>query len=129
MPPASFTSDIPAQPEQADTLFLLNIFGGMIYPQRTVETIIGRELLMGSSLYREAEELGRLSARREDILAILGVRFGAETTEHFREAVDALEDVNQLAELHLLAARCADAEEFGQALAASAAARPRRRRR
>jgi hypothetical protein len=71
-----------------------------------------------------------LETRRADTLAVLEERLGARAAAQVAGAVNALEDLELLDRLHRLAVRCADIDEFRQALesATSQPAAPRRRR-
>jgi hypothetical protein len=121
-----------ARSEQADDLFLLSIFGGLAYRNLNIRTLLGREIMMDSPIYREAVEEGRLHQARADVLDLLEVRFGSPPPPGLSDALGAVEDETRLRELHRLAALCTSPDEVVRALAtppARPARRPRSRRR
>jgi hypothetical protein len=124
---AAIRARVPVGTQQADDMFLLSVFGGMMSSRQFVEEIVGREVLMASSLVQEVEQLAQIRTMRADVLAALEVRLGSAVAERFRQAIDSQTKVTRLRDLHRAAILCKDADEFAQALAAAKPV-PRRRR-
>ncbi len=126
---AVIREQITSGPEQADALFLLSVFGNIADRRFDAAALIGREIMMESKVLRDVERNGQLKQVRQDVLRVLAVRFDPTTAESFAERVGEFDDLDQLADLHLLAIRCTSPEEFRAALTEPSRSRPTRRRR
>jgi hypothetical protein len=111
--------------ERADLLTILSIFGRLAYPDFNVIDIIGRQTMRESPLYQEILDEGRVEKARADVLAVLEECFDVRTAAAFAEAVNGLNDLDRLDQLHRLAVRCQTIDEFRAGLEA-AQAPPRR---
>jgi hypothetical protein len=69
-----------------------------------------------SPFYQQLFEEGQRNTRRTDILYVLGLRFGVKAVKEFEEAVNRVEDLEQLSELHKLAAICRRISRFRSAI-------------
>jgi hypothetical protein len=125
----SIRQRVHGQTEQADALFLLSIFGSLADRRLDTEAIIGSEVMMESPVWRKAIERGQREAHQRDVLDLLEDRFGVDAVRAVADAVNALEDVKHLRTLNLVAARCADLDEFRRAVATPPARATRGRRR
>jgi hypothetical protein len=114
---AAIERQLPDEVEQANGLYLLDLFGGLAYSRLDVGGIIGREKMKLSRFGKEMKEEGRQEARRLDILDILEDRFGAGVRGEFETAVNAIADFDELGRLVLLAGKVADVDSFRRALA------------
>ncbi len=112
----------PGEPRQ-DALASLRIFAGTVHRAEVVHRILGGGAQMIDSpvfaeFVEEGRALGRLEARRSDIVAVLEARFGpvpAAITAH----VDRLTDLALLSSHNRRAAVVASLEAFAQELAAA----------
>jgi hypothetical protein len=111
---------VTAQGERADALALLSIFGELAYPRLDIERIIGSEVMYESRFLRRVRQEGALETRRADVLQALEVRLGKSAAEEFAAAVGAIDDLETLGQLHGVAIRCANPDEFRTALQAHA---------
>ncbi len=75
-----------------------------------------RESPFVQEMLAEGRGEGSLITRRADILAVLGSRFGVEAAAEFTEPINSLQDLDQLAELLLVAAKCRGVTGFRRAL-------------
>ena len=71
----------------------------------------GKQAMIESPLLKELTDEARAEARQEDILKILGGRFGA-VPDDLAEAVRALDDEKRLGEAVTVAVQCQDLEAF-----------------
>jgi hypothetical protein len=122
-------SSVADSGRRAELLTVLGIFGKLVHPDIHPFDIIGRQLMHESLFVQEIMDEGRKEIRRADTLIVLEERFGAEAAASVTEAVNALEDLQQLDQLHRLAIKCPTVEDFREALSAAAQPQPARRRR
>lgn len=112
----------------ADSLFILNIFGGLAYPNLDVRAIIGREKMKESRFYRdilaegreEGREIGLLEgevkAKRADLLDLLKIRFSESFATEVSPTINAITDSAEFTPLFHLAIRCSRIAKFRAAL-------------
>jgi hypothetical protein len=105
--------------KRADLLTTLGFFGRLKDRTLDVFSIIRREEMKASEFFPEFVEEGRVEARRQDILQILGLRFGPETAKEFEQAVNQVANDAQLQELHKLAIQSRRVSQFRRALSSS----------
>jgi hypothetical protein len=82
-----------------------------------------------SPFYQHIMDDGRKETKRTDILMALKARFGEETAEQVKDAVNVMEDLTRLDELFNLSLYCRGFEEFRAALPRTSRARSRRQSR
>ncbi len=82
--------------------------------------------MMASRIGQKLWNLGQMDGLRKAIMGALDFRFGTEVAQSFAEAINALDDLDRLNELHSLAFRGANPDEFRLSLVGPT---PRRRRR
>jgi hypothetical protein len=107
----SINTQLPQTSQRADLLTALAYFGKLAYPALGILDLIGRENMRESKFFEEVISEGRmegriegaLATRRDDILEALTLRFGSETADEFKEALNAITDQNKLLELYRLA--------------------------
>jgi predicted transposase YdaD len=101
---------------RADLLTTLGIFGRLKDRTLDVLSIIGREQMRDSPFYQQLVEEGEQVRARKAVLQVLKARFGAEAAPEFEEAVNRIENFEQLEELLNLAARCRRVSQFRRAI-------------
>jgi predicted transposase YdaD len=103
---------------RADLLTTLGIFGRL--KNRTLDalSIIGREQMRESPFYQQILEEGRQLHAREAVLQVLTIRFGPEAAKEQEEAVNRIENLEQLEELHKIAIKSRRFSQFRRAVAA-----------
>jgi hypothetical protein len=99
---------VTTQPEQADELFLLNVFAGLAFRQLDVAAILGREVFVES---RICQEIRREDAR-EAILRVLRARFAGHDLGGVEGELAGVTRVEQLYALLDRAATCPDLPDF-----------------
>jgi hypothetical protein len=70
-----------------------------------------------SPFYQELVAEGEQVGTRKDILQALTIRFGAEVAKEHEQAINRLENLEQLEELHKIAIKSRRASQFRRALA------------
>jgi hypothetical protein len=83
----------------------------MAYPDINVVDFIGREQMKESKIIEEFQDEARVETRRQDILEVLEVKFGAAARELARALAD-IPDPGRLTRLLRLASRCSDLDQF-----------------
>jgi hypothetical protein len=71
-----------------------------------------------SSFCQEIAEEGERRAARKSVLQVLTIRFGAAAAKEHEEALNRIENLVQLTELHKIAIQSRRASQFRRALAA-----------
>ena len=100
---------------RADLLACLAIFGRLKNRGLDVLSLIGREELRDSTLFPEFLEEGQQIRARLDVLQALELRFGPEAAKEFTSAINRLENLEQLGELHKLAIQSRRISQFRKA--------------
>jgi hypothetical protein len=101
--------------QRADLLTTLGIFGMLKTRSLDVWSIIGREQMRGSPFFEEIAKEGEQRRARKDVLQALQLRFGPEAAQEFEAAVNRLENLEQLDELHKLAIQTRRISQFRSA--------------
>ncbi len=102
--------------KRADLLTTLGIFGRLKHRTLDVLSIIGREQMKISELFPEFVEEGQQIARRQDVLQVLELRFGADAVREFEEAVNRVTNLEQLAALLKIAIQSRRVTQFRRAI-------------
>jgi hypothetical protein len=69
-----------------------------------------------SKAYQQIMEEGELKAKRMDILKLLQIRFGPDSTAELDVPINALDDLESLSQLFEVAAQCRRLDDFHHAL-------------
>jgi predicted transposase YdaD len=84
----------------ADLLTIMGIFGRLADRSLEVIPIIGREQMKESPFYQEIMQEGEVKRAREDILAVVRLRFGDEAVAECQDLINAIDNLERLNELH-----------------------------
>jgi hypothetical protein len=103
---------------RADLLTTLSIFGKLKNRHLDVLSLIGREQMRESAFFQEVFEEGEQARARKDVLQALAISFGAEAAKEHEEAVNCLQNLEQLEELLKLAIQSRRVSQFRRALEA-----------
>jgi hypothetical protein len=79
-------------------------------------SILGREQMKESPFYQEIVAEGRQLEARKVVLQLLGIRFGPDAVGEFEGIVNGIGDLEQLEELHRLAATSRRISQFRRAV-------------
>lgn len=105
---------------RGDLLTTLGIFGKLADRKLDAMSLIGREHMKDSPFYQELVAEGREEGKqlgiRTAVLQLLEIRFGPEATSEFEGTLNGIENLEQLAELHRLAATSRRISQFRRAL-------------
>jgi hypothetical protein len=113
----TITARVAETSARGDLLAALSIFGTLVYPELDVESLIGEELMSESKFVQKIEDRAELKRARIDVQEALDVRFGAGVGAEFTEALNSIQDLEQLSELHRLAIKSRGLVAFRRALA------------
>ena len=106
--------------QQRETLSDLAILGGLAHDSQTIRDIISEEIVQESSIIQYFTEKGIEQGKKqhavEAILTVLEVRFQADVAEKLKPFLGAIDDLQRLDQLHRVAARASDIDEFTHAL-------------
>ena len=110
--------------QQRETLSDLAILGGLAHDSQTIRDIISEEIVQESSIvqyfteksFEQGIEQGKKQHAVEAILTVLEVRFQADVAEKLKPVLGAIDDLQRLDQLHRVAARASDIDEFTHAL-------------
>ena len=98
----------------------LAILGGLVYDSQTIREAISEGTMQESSIIQYFTEKGIEQGKKqyavEAILAVLEVRFQTDVAEKLKPFLGAIDDLQRLDQLHRVAARASDIDEFTQAL-------------
>ena len=110
--------------QQRETLADLAILGGLAHDSQTIRDIISEVIVQESSIiqyfteksFEQGIEQGKKQHAVEAILTVLEVRFQTDVAEKLKPFLGAIDDLQRLDQLHRVAARAADIDEFTHAL-------------
>ena len=102
---------------RADLLTTLAIFGRLADRDTDVLGIIGREQMRDSPVIQQFIDEAEQSECRRSVRELLVVRFGAEVAKEFEEALNGIENLQQLRDLFTAAAQARRIGQFRKALA------------
>ena len=110
--------------QQRETLSDLAILGGLAHDAQTIRDIISEEIMQESSIvqyfseksFEQGIEQGKKQQAVEAILTVLDVRFENDVAEKLKPFLEAIDDLQRLDQLHRVAARASNIDEFTQAL-------------
>ncbi|MDP6676418.1 MAG: hypothetical protein QGI29_02535 [Pirellulales bacterium] len=108
------------QSSKVNFLADLSILSGLVYDSQTIFDIISEEIMYESSVVQHFTERGIQQGERkraiEDVLEVLEIRFHPSTAETLKPAVETIQDLPNLKQLHRSAVQAADLDEFIQTL-------------
>ena len=111
------TRDAPVdQQTQADLLYAISLFGCVIHNSELYERLIPEELMRESKFYQRQQEKIARETTIENTLALLADQFQPETVRALAPALQNINDLQKLKQLHLAAARVSNIEAFAQKL-------------
>ena len=116
--------DVPNKPAYLGSLAVL---GNLIYDPETISNIILEETMNQPSIleywaeraHQQGIQQGVRESTREYILAALEIRLQADATQTFKPALDAIDDLQRLKQLHRAAVLAENVEDFQRALEAN----------
>ena len=102
----------------------LAILGGLAYDSQTIREAISEVIVQESSIvqyfaeksFEQGIEQGKKQHAVEAILTVLEVRFGTDVAGKLKLFLEVVDDLERLDQLHRVAARASNINEFTQAL-------------
>ena len=104
------------QQTQADLLYGISVFGGIIYNAELLDRLIPEELMQESKTYQRQRERIIRENTIENTLALLADQFQPETVSALTPALHNINDLQKLKQLLRAAARVQNIEAFAQML-------------
>ena len=104
------------QRKQADLLYGIYLFGGVVYDSELFERLVPEELMRESKTYQYLREQILKETTIENTLALLTDQFQAEAVNALTPALQRVNDLQKLKQLHLAAAKVPNIEAFAQML-------------
>ena len=92
------------------------ILSGLIHDSQTITTIISEETMYESSIVQHFTERGQRQQSIEYVLDILEIRFHPSAAETLKPAIETIEDLQLLRQLHRSAMQAPNLDEFKQTL-------------
>lgn len=108
--------DVPNKPAYLGSLAVL---GNLIYDPETISNIISEETMNQPSIIEYWGEQARQQSTRENILEALDIRLQVDASQIFKSALEAIDDLQRLKQLHRAAILAENVEDFRQALEAN----------
>src|SRR5205807_1894300 len=112
----SITAQVADTTVRADLLASLAFFAKLASPALEVLNLIGVDNMRESAFFDDVVALGRLEARRADILEVLETRFGAKKATKYGDRLKRVADPSKLSELLRAAVTSESLTAFGRAL-------------
>ena len=111
------TRAVPVDQEtQADLLYGISVFGGIVYNAELLERLIPEVLMQESKTYQRQMERAAREATIENTLALLEDQFQAEAVNALTPELRSINDLQKLKQLLVAAARVQNIEAFEQML-------------
>ena len=108
------------QQTQADLLYGIYLFGGVVYESEWFDRLIREELMQESKTYqRLVERIDKRAEKRatvRHILALLKRQFRPETVNELTPAIENIDDLQRLEQLLIAASEARNIESFAQML-------------
>ena len=101
---------------QADLLYGIYLFGGVVFNSELLDRLIPEELMRESKTYQHQQEKIAKETTIENTLALLADQFQPETVSALTPAIRNVNDLQKLKQLLLAAARVRNIEDFTQML-------------
>ena len=104
------------QQTQADLLYGIYLFGGVVYESEWFDRLIREELMQESKTYqRLVQRIDKRTTVRH-ILALLNRQFRPETVNELTSAIENIDDLQRLEQLLIAASEARNIESFAQML-------------
>ena len=97
----------------------LAVLGNLIYDPETISNIISEETMNQPSIIEYWGEQARQQSTRENILEAIELRLQADASQTFKPALEAIDDLQRLKQLHRAAILAENVEDFRQTLEAN----------
>ncbi|MDE0314544.1 MAG: hypothetical protein OXM61_06555 [Candidatus Poribacteria bacterium] len=111
------TRDAPVDRRtQADLLYGIYLFGGIVYDSELFKRFIPEELMQESKTYQYLYNKILTETMIKNILALLESRFQAEAVSALTPSLQNITDLQRLEQLHLAAANVQSLDAFAQML-------------
>ena len=104
------------QKTQADLLYGISVFGGIVYNAELLDRLIPEELMLESKTYQRQMERVARETTIENTLALLADQFQPETVSALTPTLRKVNDLQKLKQLLRAAARVQNIEDFAQML-------------
>ena len=104
------------QRKQADLLYGIYLFGRVVYDSELFGRLVPEELMRESKTYQYLREQILRETTIENTLALLADQFHAEAVNALTPALQRVNDLQKLKQLHLAAAKVQNIEAFAQML-------------
>ena len=101
---------------QADLLYGIYLFGGVVFNSELLDRLIPEELMRESKTYQRQQEKIAKETTIENTLALLADQFQPETVSALTPAIRNVNDLQKLRQLLLAAAKVRNIEDFTQML-------------
>ena len=101
---------------QADLLYGIYLFGGVVFNSELLDRLIPEELMQESKTYQRQRERIIRENTIENTLALLADQFQPETVSALTPAIRNVNDLQKLKQLLLAAAKVRNIEDFTQML-------------
>ena len=108
--------DVPNKPAYLGSLAVL---GNLIYDPETISNIISEETMNQPSIIEYWGEQARQQIARENILEAIELRLQADASQTFKPALEAIDDLQRLKQLHRAAILAENVEDFRRVLEAT----------
>ena len=104
------------QQTQADLLYGIYLFGGVVYDSELLDRLIPEELMRESKTYQRQRERILRENTINHISIVLKAKFPVDIVNALTPIIQNISDVQRLEELHLAAAKAQNIEAFAQML-------------
>ena len=104
------------QQTQADLLYGISVFGGIVYNAELLDRLIPEELMQESKTYQRQRERILRENTINHISVVLKAKFPADIVNALTPIIQNISDVKRLEELHMAAAQVKNIESFAQML-------------
>ena len=108
--------DVPNKPAYLGSLAVL---GNLIYDPETISNIISEETMNQPSIIEYWNKQARQQSTRENILEALDIRLQVDASQIFKPALEAIDDLQRLKQLHRAAILAENLEDFRRVLEAT----------
>ena len=111
------TDDLPLDHTYKSNFFTdIAILSGLIHDSQTIINIISEETMYESSIVQHFTERGQRQQSIEYVLDVLEIRFHLSAAETLKPAIETIEDLQLLKQLHRSAMQAPNLDEFKQTL-------------
>jgi len=104
------------QETQADLLYGISVFGGIVYNAELLDRLIPEELMLESKTYQRQMEKAARATTLKNTLTVLNRKFPAEAVNALAREMQNIEDLQRLEQLLIAAAEARNLDTFTQIL-------------